>query len=77
MSGYVVRESLVNSADISQFLQIAMLLIFTLYFQLVRRAFVLAGNELVTVLLTGFYTVLHVPDKLQHKDRETFYHTKI
>lgn len=48
-----------EKAETYDFFEIATLFRFTFYFQSIRGAFVLAGNELATVLLACACTVSH------------------
>ena len=62
MTGCVSAQFLRNSAQISDFLQIAVLLIFSTLYQPIIKSVFWIGNELVTVLLTGFYVGLHLTE---------------
>lgn len=52
MSCYVIGEVLLNTAQIGNFFQIAVLLILSTLYQSITNSKIYRGNDLVTVLLT-------------------------
>lgn len=52
MTAHVIGEVLLNTAQIGNFLQIAVLLILSTLYQSITNSKIYRGNDLVTVLLT-------------------------
>lgn len=52
MSCYMIGEVLLNTAQIGNFFQIAVLLILSTLYQSITNSKIYRGNDLVTVLLT-------------------------
>lgn len=64
MSAAMRCQLLIDATQCSNFLQIAVLLnLRTLYQSIIKSEFK-EGNDLVTVLLTGVFAVLHIPNNL-------------